>query len=82
MVRKITIKQKSIWDTVQHKLKCEIQYGCKKDTYHSAVHKTPRAKPSSWSQPDALHPAWMLPSQKRWKAAGKPREAQQDGSEA
>jgi len=81
-IRKITIKQQSSWDTVQHKLKYEVQYGCKADTYHSAMHETPRAKQSSQSQPSALPPAWTLPAQKRRGAAGKPKEAQQEGSEA
>lgn len=76
-IRNITIKQKSTWDTVQHELKYKIQHGCQTDTYPSPVEKKPRAKEPSWSQP-----AWMLPSQKRWEAAGKPREGQQEGSEA
>lgn len=63
-------------------MKYEVQYGCQTDAYHSIEHKTARAEQAPWSQPDVLQPAQTLPWQKEWDQPGKPREAQQEESEA
>lgn len=70
-IRKTSIKQKTIWDTVQPQVKYEIQYGCQTDAHHITEHKTARAEQAPWSQPDVLHPAWTLPWQKGWESAWK-----------